>query len=412
MQNWKKTFLIIWSGQIFSTLSSVTVSYAMIFWLSIETKSAEVLALATIASMLPQMLLGPFIGVLIDRLNRRMVMIFADLFIAGCSVIIAVMFMNGIDGIHWFYVLMMLRSIGSAFHIPAMQASTPLLAPESELIRISGVNQMIQSSSIIVGPMLAALLISNLEMSYVLFLDVVGAVIASVSLLMVHIPNPEKKENAPEPHVMREMKEGFMAIYNHKGLYMLFIISVLATFFIMPIAALFPLMTINHFMGSTYQVSLIEVSWGVGMLFGGLLLGIKSFKVNEVIMINLTYVILGLTFAFTGILPANAFWMFMVLTFFGGISMTLYSGVFMVILQTSIDPAAMGRVFSLFGSITLLPSIIGLVFTGYIADTIGVPNSFLIAGISITILGIYSFFPAAIKQMIRQRNASGIAPPK
>jgi DHA3 family macrolide efflux protein-like MFS transporter len=65
MPEWKKIFTIIWSEQIFSTLSSMTVGYAVIFWLSIETKSVEVLATATIATLLPQLLLGPFIGVLI-----------------------------------------------------------------------------------------------------------------------------------------------------------------------------------------------------------------------------------------------------------------------------------------------------------------------------------------------------------
>ena len=59
MENWKKTFGIIWSGQLASILSSSVVGYAIIFWMSIETGSAEVLALAAIAGMLPQSLLGP-----------------------------------------------------------------------------------------------------------------------------------------------------------------------------------------------------------------------------------------------------------------------------------------------------------------------------------------------------------------
>ena len=85
MQSWKKVFAIIWTGQLFSTLSSAIVGYAVVFWLSMETKSAEVLALATIAALLPQLLLGPFTGVLIDRWDRRRTMIVADVFIAICS---------------------------------------------------------------------------------------------------------------------------------------------------------------------------------------------------------------------------------------------------------------------------------------------------------------------------------------
>ena len=82
MENWKKTFGIIWSGQLASILSSSVVGYAIIFWMSIETGSAEVLALAAIAGMLPQSLLGPVVGVYVDRWDRKRTMILADSFIA------------------------------------------------------------------------------------------------------------------------------------------------------------------------------------------------------------------------------------------------------------------------------------------------------------------------------------------
>ena len=92
MENWKKTFGIIWSGQLASILSSSVVGYAIIFWMSIETGSAEVLALAAIAGMLPQSLLGPVVGVYVDRWDRKRTMILADSFIAFCTLILAVLF--------------------------------------------------------------------------------------------------------------------------------------------------------------------------------------------------------------------------------------------------------------------------------------------------------------------------------
>lgn len=397
MTEWKKKFAIIWSGQIFSTLSSMTVGYAVVFWLSIETRSAEVLAIATIASLLPQLLLGPFIGVLIDRWDRRSIMIFADLFVAACSAVMSVLFLIGNADVSLCYILLMLRSVGSAFHVPAMQASTPLLAPESELMRISGVNQMIQSGSIIAGPPLAAFLISVLQIPHVLIIDVIGAVIACISLMLVSIANPEKKEDAPAPHVFREMKEGFREIYSRRGLLWLFLIGIAVWFFVLPISALFPLLTLDYFNLGAYHVSIIEVAWGAGMLVGGTLLGLKKFKISEVLLINSMCIVLGMTFAFSGRLPQGGFWVFMVLTLLGGISMTLYSSAFMVVLQTTVEPSALGRVLSLYGSISLAPSIAGLVFTGFVADHIGVPNAFLGAGVFISILGVVSFFIPAIR---------------
>lgn len=402
MLNWKKVFAIIWTGQLFSTLSSAIVGYAVVFWLSVETKSAEVLAFATIAALLPQLLIGPFTGVYIDRWNRRKIMISADMFIAACTLIMAFLFIRGDVPNYLVYLLLALRSLGAAFHVPAMQASVPLLAPESELIRINGVNQVIQSVSTIAGPALAALLITAFNMTWVLMIDVVGAVIAIFTLLLVHIPDPPRKENAPEPHFFREIHEGLREIYIRPGIMWLFIVIVLQFFFIMPVAALFPLLTIEQFSGSTYQMSIVEVGWGLGTLLGGAMLGIKTYRLNRITIINLTYVVLGITFALSGILPPSGFWFFVAFTFVGGISMAIYSGVFMTVMQTTIDPAALGRVLSFYGSFTMLPSMIGLLQTGFIADSIGVPNAFLISGIMIILLGFGSFFIPAIREMIRK----------
>ena len=172
MDAWKRTFVIIWSGQLFSTLSSAVVGYAVVFWLSIETGSAEVLAFSFIATFLPHLLLGPFTGVFIDRWDRKRIMITADIFIAACTAVMAALFAFGEVRIPYIYVLLALRSVGSAFHVPAMQASVPLLAPESQLMRVAGVNQVIHSTSTIAGPALAALLINAFDMTYALLFDV------------------------------------------------------------------------------------------------------------------------------------------------------------------------------------------------------------------------------------------------
>lgn len=399
MKDWKRVFGIIWTGQLISTLSSSIVGYAVVFWLSIETKSAEVLAWSTIASLLPQLVIGPFTGVFIDRWDRRKTMIVADIFIAVCTFIMALLFIMGDVKIPFIYLLLVMRSVGSAFHVPAMQASIPLLAPESELMRISGINQIINSVSVIAGPALAALIINILNMTWVLMFDVFGALIAVISLMLVFIPNPPVKEEAPAPDVLRELKEGLREIYNHPGLLWLFIFIVLAHFFIMPVAALFPLMTINHFHGGTYHMSMVEVAWGLGMLAGGALLGIKKLQIPEIIIINITFLVLGLTFLFSGILPDTGFWIFAGLTFIGGITMAVYSASFMVVIQTTVDMAVMGRVFSLYGSLTLLPSIFGLLQTGFIADAIGVPNAFIISGTAIVLLAVTAFFIPALKAM-------------
>jgi len=406
MSDWKKVFAIIFTGQLFSTLSSFVVGYAVIFWLSIETGSAEVLAFATIASLLPHMVLGLFTGVYVDRWNRKRTMIMADLFIALCTLVIAVLFYTSEVRISYLYILLAMRSAGMAFHVPAMQASVPLLAPEDKLMRIAGINNMIQSVSIIASPALAALLISQFDMTWILMIDVAGALIAVVSLLLVHIPDPLRKRDN-EPHVIRELLEGMREIYCKPGLRWIFILAVATTFFIMPIAAMFPLMTLQHFSGTTYQMSIVEISWGIGMLAGGAILGYPWLGKHKVITINMVYILLGLTFMISGILPASGYLFFATITAFGGISYAVYSGSFTVVVQTMVEPATLGRVFSIYGSITLLPSMIGLLATGFIADSIGIGNAFVISGIAIIMIGIAAFFVPAISKMVREEVRHG-----
>ena len=399
MNNWKKVFAIIWTGQFFSILTSSIVNFAIILWLSFETKSAEVLAFAAIAAMLPQSVLGLFAGIFVDRWKRKRVMIMADSFIAFCTLILAILFYLDVAKLGHVYILLALRSVGSAFHMPAMQASVPLLAPKSELIRIAGINQIIQSACNIAGPALAALFISFMEMTNILLLDVIGAALACTSLLFVKIPDPENEERSQKVQLLKEAKEAYTEVRAQNGLSWLFVLSILATFFIMPVGVLFPLMTLNHYSGNAYQISLVEAAWGIGALLGGAFLGIKKFKLNEISLINWMYLLLGFTFLLSGVLPVSGYPLFVGLTAIGGISGSLYMASFTTVLQTRINPVVMGRVFSFYMSISLLPSMIGLLSTGFLADNIGIGNTFIIGGVLVGIIGVISFFVPSIRKL-------------
>ena len=381
MDNWKRVFAIIWTGQFLSILTSSIVNFAIVLWLSLETGSAEVLAFATMAALLPQSVLGLFTG-----------MIMADSFIAFCTLILAVLFYFDLAKISHIYVLLALRSVGSAFHMPAMQASVPLLAPKSELMRIAGINQVIQSVCNIAGPALAGLFITMMKMTNILLLDVAGAAFACLSLCFVFIPDPSHEERNSELHLWREAKEAIMEVRNQYGLSWLFLLSILATFVIMPVSVLFPLMTLNHFAGNAFQVSLVEVSWGGGALLAGALLGLKKYRWNEILLINGMYIALGLTFLFSGLLPVSGFIWFAVLTALGGVCGSLYFATFTTVIQSRIDPGVMGRVFSFYMSFSMLPSMIGLLSTGFLADSIGLGNTFIISGGFLCLIGIISFF--------------------
>lgn len=402
MNDWKKKFAIIWSGQLFSILSSAIVQFSIVLWISIETKSAGVLAIATLAALLPQTLLGPIAGVYVDRWNRKWTMIGADAFVALCSAVLALLFYFDMAEIWCIYVSLMLRSVGSAFHAPAMQSSVPLLAPEKELTRIAGINQVIQSICNIGGPALGAILIMSFNMTFVMMLDVIGAFIACIALLFVKIPNPQKKQKTTDSWgVLREMKEGFDAIRSNRSFVWVMVVEVLVTFFVMPIAALVPLMTLIHFNGTPYQVSLVEVLYGSGMFLGGIMLGVRPPKVKKILLINGSYIVMGVCLFLSGLLSSDGFVIYAILSALLGLSVPYYSGPFIALMQSQFHPSVLGRVYSFALSTSLIPSIVGLLSTGIIADVIGVANVFLIGGMAITIVGVGSLFVKPIMTIER-----------
>lgn len=389
MENWKRIFAIIWGGQLVSILSSSVVGFSIIFWLSLETGSAEVLAMAAIAGMLPQSLLGVVVGAYVDRWDRRLTMILADSFIALCTLVLALLFWFDVAQMWHIYVLLACRSVGSAFHMPSMQSSIPLLAPESQITRIAGVNQMISSLSNIAGPALGALLISLTSIGNILMLDVIGALVACTSLLFVRIPRP--KHDGREKDLWREIREGFAAIGAVRGMALFFSLDVIILFFIMPVAILFPLMTIQHFNGGAYEMSLIEMAWGGGALIGGAIMGIKSYPVNRIILINLMNFIIGVSFVASGMLPVTGFVIFAVLTIIDGIAGGVFNASFISVVQTRIDNAVLGRVLSLYYSLSLLPAVLGLFATGFLAEHVGLKTTFIIAGSVICLIGALGF---------------------
>lgn len=385
MENWKRTFAVIWSGQLISILSSSVVSYAIIFWMSLSTGSAEVLALAAIAGKLPQSLLGMLFGIYIDRWDRKRTMIFADAFIALCTLLLALLFRLGIAEMWHVYLLLACRSAGTAFHLPAMQASVPLLAPEQQLTRIAGINQMISALSNLVGPALGALAIGIATIGDILLLDVAGALVACTTLACIHIPRPER---TPRPEgLRREFRAGIAAVRAVPGLASLLSLSILVLFFLMPVGVLFPLMTLRHFGGEAFEMSLIEIVWGGGSLAGGLLMSLHRWPINRAALICAMNIVVGLAFALSGLLAPEAFCWFALLTAAEGIAGGVFNASLISVVQTRIAPELLGRVLSIYFSIGVLPAMLGVLGTGVLADDIGIETTFVISGSVIVLLG-------------------------
>ncbi|MNI56537.1 enterobactin exporter EntS [compost metagenome] len=198
---------------------------------------------------------------------------------------------------------------------------------------------------------------------------------------------------------MEEMKAGYDALRNHKGLVALLWLGGLFIFAFMPINALFPLMTMGYFGGTMKEASAAEVIFAIGMLAGGLLLGKWGGFKRRTLTIAGSLLVMGASLVASGLLPTGAFAAFLVCCIFMGFSGPFYNGMQVALFQEKIKPEYLGRVFGLYGSVMALAMPLGLAISGVFADQIGVNRWFFISGVVIIgIAGLCLLVPA-MKQL-------------
>ena len=400
--NWKTHFYILWTGEAVSVLSSAVLQMALIWHLTATTQSAAVLSAASIAGFLPAALLGSVAGTLVDRWNRKAVMIGADLFIALVSLSLTVCALFAELPVWLILVVLFVRSIGAAFHTPAISAVTPLLVPEGMLTRCSGLTQTLQTLGYIAGTAVAGVLYPIWSISGMVLLDVAGAALASVAVAFVPVPDVARSQNAEKPHLLREIREGYRALRKNRGLFSLLWIGAAFSLIYSPINALFPLMIMGYFGGTTAQASVAEIAFSVGMLGGGLLLGVWGGFKNRAVSIIGALFLMSAAIGVAGLLPPSGFVIFAVLCLFMGLSAPFYSGPQMALMQERIAPEFLGRVFGLYTSIMSLAMPFGLVVSGLFADRVGVHTWFLISGMLCTLLSVVTVALPVVRGIERE----------
>lgn len=409
--NWKKPFFTIWAGQVISLIGSQIVQFALVWWLTEQTGSATVLATATLVAMLPMIVFGPFAGALVDRWNRRLVMIAADGAVALASLWLAYMFWIDAVEIWQVYLIMFVRSLGGSFHWPAMQASTTLMVPDGHLTRVAGMNQTLNGALNIVGPPLGALVMSLAPLYAVMLLDVGTALLAIVPLLFVHIPQPQRSTQspagAPRPALWADVREAVRYVWGWPGLLALIGAAMVIKIALTPAFALLPLLVNQYFGGDAAQLGLLEAVFGVGIVVGGVLLSVWGGFRRRVYTLLAGLLILSGGLLALGLTPSTVFAMALGAILLVGFGVPLIDGPLMAIMQASVAPDMQGRVFMLMGSLISLTSPIGLAIAGPVSDTIGLQAWYLTAALLCGVIGVAGFFIPVIINV--EQNGHGSA---
>ncbi len=384
---WKKRFFMIWSGQAVSQLGSRLVGFAFVWHLTSTYHSATILSIATLVSILPDVIISPIAGALIDRWNRKRVMIVTDILTAILTLVLALLFAFTNVQIWQIYLVMFLRSTFGAFQWPAMLTSTSLMVPKEQLARISGLNQTLAGAMGILAPPLGAFLVALLPMWGVLSIDIVTALVAVIPLLFFHIPQPEIKleekdaNGKSQSNLWQDLAEGFKYVVTLPGLLAVILSAMLINFLVSPAFSLLPLMVTDYFKKGAIELGLIESVISVGFLVGGLLLSIWGGFKNRLVTSFIFLIVMGLSIALFGLVPNSKFYLALGVLAMVGISNPLVNGPLHAALQARVDPDKQGRVFTLLSSGATLAMPIGLAIAGPLSDAVGVQIWFIVGGI-------------------------------
>jgi DHA3 family macrolide efflux protein-like MFS transporter len=405
---WQIPFFTIWTGQQLSLVGSGAAQFALIWYLTTTTGSATVLATSSLMAFLPTVFLGPFVGALVDRWNRRVVMIVADTVIALASLCLAYLFWVDALQIWHVYAVMFVRAVGSGFHWPAMEASTSLMVPEEQLTRVAGLNQTVKGVLNIVGAPLGALLMELLPLYGIMMLDVGTAALAIVPLFFVRVPQPKRAgvDGAQKQSILADVREGLRYLWGWPGMLAIIGMLIILKIVLTPAFSLAPLLVSEHFRGTAAQLSLLEVVVGVGFVIGGLLLSAWGGFKRRIHTMMMGMAIGGLSLAALGFAPAAMFWMASVSIFVFGLTVPLIDGPFLAILQTSVAPEMQGRVLTLVGSLLNLTSPIGLVIAGPVSDRLGLQVWYVAGGVLTAVAGLIGLVTPVIANIEQNNNGA------
>jgi DHA3 family macrolide efflux protein-like MFS transporter len=406
-------FLVLWSGQALSLIGSQAVQFALIWWLTRETGSATVLAAAAFVGLFPQVAFGPFIGVLVDRWSRKRVMFAADAVVALAAAALAWLFATGQATPTHVFALLFVRAVGGAFHAPAMTASTSLMVPEQHLVRIQGLNQLLQGGLSIVAAPLGAGLLAVFSMTGIMLVDVMTALPALLPLLAIHVPQPQRGgtgQGTALASMGRDMVDGFRYIARRHGHLTLLSMVAAINMCLVPAFSLLPLLVLEQWSGSAAQLAWLTSTLGVGMMAGGIALGVwGGFRRRSVTALT-ALIALGAAVVAMGLVPGSPFVLPLVAIFAVGLAAPAVNGSIQAIFQVTISPEYQGRLFSLMGSLAGAMAPVGLLLAAPVAEAIGVRAWYLAGGAMCAVMGVAGLLVPSVVGIESERIADDSTP--
>jgi len=366
-------FRVIWGGQFVSLLGTFMTRFALTIWAWQVTGEATALALTGLAFALPNILLYPVAGALVDRWNRKLVMMLSDIAAGIATLVIFLLFTTGNLQVWHLYVTGAFSGLFSSFQFPAYSAAVSTMVDKKDYTRTSAMLSLAQNTSGILSPVAAGVLLPAIGMNGILVFDLFSVAVAIAALTIVNIPQPEPKQAEERNSLLEDSLFGFKYIRERPGLLGLQLVFFTINF----IGSLgFPLlapMILSRTGDDSIILGTVQSAFGAGGIVGGLTLsawGGPKKRVHGVLAGMATSCLLG----YVAIGLGKDMYTWAMGAFLMMLFNPLINGSNQAIWQSKVPPEMQGRVFGTRAMIALISQPVAMAITGPLADKFLIPG--------------------------------------
>jgi len=372
-------YLFFWGGQLCSILGSSIVSFSITWWVTVTTGSAILLSILSFMYILPMAVLSPIAGVIADRHNRKIIIAIADSFQAMITLWIIILFWLDMASPAIVVVIMGLRGVFQAFHVPTANAILPSMVPKDKLSRMNGLNYLFTSVINIIGPVFGAGLYSIWRIELILWIDIITFVIAIIPLILVKIPVFTKlKQEKERNSFFHEFNLGLKTIKMIPGLVALLLWSMILNFLLLPTSVLLPYYIRFEHGGNEFDYAIINVFFSIGMIGGSLLTSVKKVWKHKLSAYFGSLVIMMSAISVYAFDPKGIFFPMWIANIVFGAMLPIGNTIYMTVVQLTVPQEKMGRVNSIDQSLSTIMSPIAAISAGPLANLLGIRFLFLL----------------------------------
>jgi DHA3 family macrolide efflux protein-like MFS transporter len=366
-----RTFVLIALAQFVSITGSLLSSFALGIWVYQKTGSATELAFITLFATLPNILISPLAGTLVDRWDRRKTIILSECGLSLTILALALLLQLGRLAVWEIYLVTAINSIILAFLRPAYAVITPLLVPKEQLGRAMGIGQATFAAGQLIGPILAGVLVTTIKIQGVLLIDYLSFFFPIITLLSLRIPQPERTAEAAgaQGSLWREARYGWSYLQTRPGLLGLLVLLAIVNFSAGIITVLVTPLVLSF--STPIALGTLNSIAGVGLLGGSVAMGIwggPKRRIRGVIGFMLLcgfFIALGGLRASIPLLTVAAFGYFF--------SLPLITGCTTAIWQSKIAPDVQGRALAISSMVMTSTLPVAALIAGPLADKVFEP---------------------------------------